>query len=309
MRPGAHVGNYVLHETIGQGASGTVWRGRHQHLGAEVPEVAIKVLHSALAHDHEARRRFLYEAKAALAAAHDNVVKVIDYGVTEAGECYLIMELLVGESLADRLKRGPLDELTAIEIGQAVADALATAHVRGVLHRDVKPGNLFLTNDKVKILDFGVAKLAQASQGTPAGNVVGTLRYIAPELCRGTQDSSPQSDLYSFGCVLYELVTGRPPFVAKEAAMLVTSHLFDKPAPPSQHARLLPDFERLIVQCLEKDPSARPPSMAVVRQRLAELLDDARDPTAAGQRRRRRWAIAVGAAALAVAALAALLLW
>ncbi len=301
MRPGAVVGNYVLSELIGKGASGTVWRGAHQHLETGV---AVKVLHHALAHDQEARRRFLQEAKAALAAEHDCVVKIIDYGVTEEHECYLVMELLTGESLAERLARGPIDELTTIEIGIALADALSVAHVRGVVHRDLKPGNLFLTADRVKILDFGVAKLAQASQGTPAGNVVGTLRYIAPELCRGTQDSSPRSDLYSLGVVLYEMVTGRPPFVAREAAMLVTSHLFEPPPAPSTvtSTRILPDFEAVILDCLAKDPSKRPPSMAALRQRLSALVEDVRDPPRAARRRWRRRVIWIGVALLAVGA-------
>ena len=306
MRPGTVVGNYVLDEMIGRGGSGTIWRGRHQHLGTET---AVKLLHTGLAHDQEARRRFLYEAKAAQRAAHEYVVKVLDYGITEQSECYLVMELLTGESLAERLRRGPLDELTAIEIGISVADALSVAHVRGVLHRDLKPGNLFLTNDKVKILDFGLAKLAQASQGTPAGNVVGTLRYIAPELCRGTQESSPQSDLYSLGVVLFEMVAGRPPFIAKEAAMLVTAHLFEAPPRPSTLTHILPAFEQLILDCLKKDPAARPPSMAALRQRLSTLHDEVRDPPGALRRRRRKRILLVAAATVLATVLMTTILW
>lgn len=301
--PGDLYGNYELITElgpIGKGASGVVWRAKHQHL--ESP-VAVKILHRALAADAEARRRFLNEAKAAVGAAHDHVVKVIDYGVTDGGECYLVMELLVGETLAERLSRGALDELTAIDMSIAIADAISVAHVRGILHRDLKPANLFVTADGVKILDFGVAKLVAASQRTPAGNVVGTLKYIAPELCRGTEDSSAQSDLYSFGCVLYEMVAGQPPFPIKEPALLVAAHLFDKPAPPSQFARLLPELELLILDCLAKDPKARPPSMAALRQRLSALQEELRFPGAASRRRRSemRWLVAWAAVVVALA--------
>jgi serine/threonine protein kinase len=219
---------------------GVVYRARDTRLEREV---AVKVLPDAFAQDPNRRARFEREAKAVAALSHPNILAIHDYGTHET-ITYAVMELLEGETLRDRLKKGPLFWREATEIGIAVADGLAAAHAKGILHRDIKPENLFLTADsRVKILDFGLARMtpppspeSQTRPYTPAatdaGTVMGTVGYMSPEQVRG-QPANASSDLFSLGCVLYEMVTGRRAFRGATAAETMTAILRDEPPDPT----------------------------------------------------------------------------
>jgi serine/threonine protein kinase len=210
------LGPYVIVAPIGAGGMGEVYRARDTRLGREV---AVKVLPEAFANNCDRQARFEREARAVASLSHPNILAIHDYG-TQGAVTYAVMELLEGETLRTRLAKGPLPWREAVEIGAAIADGLAAAHAKGIIHRDLKPENLFLTADgRVKILDFGLARVGavanvQAETGpyvpaaTDPGVVMGTAGYMSPEQVRG-QPVDARSDLFSFGCVLYEMVAGR----------------------------------------------------------------------------------------------------
>jgi serine/threonine protein kinase/Tfp pilus assembly protein PilF len=244
---------------------GEVYRARDTRLGREV---AVKVLPELFANDPDRLARFEREARAVAALSHPNILGIHDYGTHET-ITYAVMELLEGETLRSRLDKGPLPWPEAVEVGAAIADGLAAAHAKGIVHRDLKPENLFLTADgRVKILDFGLARITplpntQSETGpyvpaeTDAGTVMGTVGYMSPEQVRG-QPADARSDLFSFGCVLYEMVTGRRAFQRDTAAETMTAILHDEPADPTASgAQLSAELGRLIRQCLAKNPNAR----------------------------------------------------
>jgi serine/threonine protein kinase len=244
---------------------GEVYRARDTRLGREV---AVKVLPALFANDRDRLARFEREARAVAALSHPNILAIHDYGTHEA-VTYAVMELLEGETLRSRLSKGPLPLREAVEIGAAIADGLAAAHAKGIIHRDLKPENLFLTADgRVKILDFGLARItplpdSQSETGpyvpaqTDAGIVMGTVGYMSPEQVRG-QPADARCDLFSFGCVLYEMVTGRRAFQRETAAETMTAILHDEPPDPAQSGQPVPaELSRLIRQCLAKSPNQR----------------------------------------------------
>jgi serine/threonine protein kinase len=244
---------------------GEVYRARDTRLGREV---AVKVLPELFAHDPDRRARFEREAKAVSALSHPNILAIHDYG-TEGGITYAVMELLEGETLRSRLAKGPLPWREAVGIGAGIAEGLAAAHAKGVVHRDLKPENLFLTTDgRVKVLDFGLARAmapvdSQAETGpqmpvdTDPGAVMGTVGYMSPEQVRG-QPADVRSDIFAFGCVLYEMVTGRRAFQRETAAETMTAILHDEPAELGSSARQIPvELGRVIRQCPAKSPSQR----------------------------------------------------
>jgi eukaryotic-like serine/threonine-protein kinase len=214
LTPGTRLGPYEILAPLGAGGMGVVYRARDARLDRDV---AIKVIADPLAHDAEALRRFEREARSVAALSHPNIVALHDVGEAD-GVPFAVTELLEGESLRARLARGPLGWRQAAAIARAIADGLAFAHTREIVHRDLKPENVFLTNDgRVKILDFGLARTVRPAaaaadlptfDGTLAGNMVGTIGYAAPEQVRG-QPIGPTADIFSLGCVLYEMVTGR----------------------------------------------------------------------------------------------------
>src|SRR5947208_3086750 len=259
------LGPYEIVAPLGAGGMGEVYRARDTRLGREV---AVKVLPEPFANDPDKQARFEREARAVAALSHPNVLAIHDYG-THGAVTYAVMELLEGETLRQQLAQGPLPWRKAVEIGAAVADGLAAAHAKGIVHRDLKPENLFLTTDgRVKILDFGLARVTplpnlQPETGpyvpaeTDAGTVMGTVGYMSPEQVRG-QPADARSDLFSFGCVLYEMLTGRRAFRRETAAETMTAILHDEPPNPTQAGKAIPaELGRIIRQCLAKNPSQR----------------------------------------------------
>jgi serine/threonine protein kinase len=211
---------------------------------------------------------------AATAIRHPGIVEIYDFGFLPNGAAYIAMEMLDGESLSARLRRqGRLPAGATIEIGRQVAAALHAAHSKAITHRDLKPDNVFLISDpeigeRVKLLDFGIAKLITEDAGnrTRTGMVMGTPVYMSPEQCRGTAALDSRADLYSLGCMLYELLTGRPPFVAESAGDIIAHHLYFQPEPVRMHEASVPEpLEQLIMSLLAKDPAMRPASAADVR--------------------------------------------
>jgi len=259
------LGPYEVIGPLGAGGMGEVYRARDTRLGREV---AIKVLPDLYAGNPDRQARFEREAKAVAALSHPNILAIHDYG-TDGNVTYAVMELLEGETLRGRLAKGPLPWREAVEIGAAIAEGLAAAHAKGIIHRDLKPENLFLTADgRVKILDFGLARItpppiAQSetspyvSAGTDAGMVMGTVGYMSPEQVRGQPADAP-SDLFSFGCVVYEMVMGQRAFQCETAAETMTAILHDEPPGlPDSGTHIPAELSRLIRQCLAKNPSQR----------------------------------------------------
>jgi serine/threonine-protein kinase len=269
------LGRYRLKRRIGGGGMGDVWVAYHAGLKRDV---AVKVLRV----DTQERRagavsRFEREVRATSELVHPNTIRVFDYGTTEDGLCYYVMELLEGENLRAHVDRlGPLEPARAIHVIGQAARALGEAHERGIVHRDVKPENLFLTSlggehDFVKVIDFGIAKVANVEATmTRTGWVLGTPEYMSPEVAMG-KPADPRSDVYALGAVLYFLLCGRPPFLGENAGRLFFAHATETPLPPSFHAgRPLPeDLEAIVMRSLEKEPDARFPSASAFAMALA----------------------------------------
>jgi Serine/threonine protein kinase len=309
---GRSIGNYKIVRVIGEGGMGTVYLAEHPMIGKRV---AVKMLRPDLGTDPGLVSRFFQEARAVNEIRHPNIVDISDFGKTEDGIVYLVMELLEGRSLRDRLNAEgalPIDDV--VTIARQVCDALAAAHRVGIVHRDLKPDNIFLLADptqpgalRSKLFDFGVAKLLgeqekQVGHKTIAGSVVGTPFYMSPEqaLC---QEVSAAADIYAMGVVMFEMVTGRVPFEAEQLVILLNA-ILKQPAPPASQFRpdVPPFLDRLILRCLEKDPGGRPQTMEEVVALLgAGAADLAGQSIAFGQ----TMAVGPGLANLTVSGLAA----
>jgi len=276
-RPGAvdgrHLGGrYRMGAPLAAGGMGEVWVARDPLLDRPV---AVKVLGGALAGDGRAAERLRREARAAARLDHPNIARVLDLGEHD-GRPYLVMELLEGESLAGRIDRaGPMAPGEAARVVAAVADALQAAHRAGVVHRDVKPGNVFLTAEgEVKVLDFGIASAAGEADLT-TGDLLGTAAYLAPERALG-RPATPAADIYSLGVVLYELLAGRRPFEGGSDIELAMAHVNAHPEPLGLVAPSAPPF--LVAACeqaMAKDPAARPRSAAAFARLLRSPADAA----------------------------------
>ncbi|MGW1076209.1 protein kinase domain-containing protein [Streptomyces sp. NPDC002537] len=248
---------YRLGELLGRGGMGEVWEARDEVLGRQV---AVKLLLGDEG-DDSAASRFQLEARTAARLNHPQVVAVYDFGSWD-GRFYLVMELVRGPSLAQELSaRGPLAPDRVARIAAQAAAGLAAAHRQGVVHRDVKPGNLMLDADgTLKIGDFGIARFVDETSAalTRVGQIVGTSTYLAPERCLG-RVAGPASDVYALGCVLYQLLIGRPPFWAESPTALLYLHVDSAPEPPRRHrADLPPAFESYLLRMLAKQPEERP---------------------------------------------------
>ncbi|HET7501499.1 MAG TPA: serine/threonine-protein kinase, partial [Kofleriaceae bacterium] len=272
---GETAGSYRIVRQVGKGGMGAVYLGEHAMLGRLA---AIKILLPALSQDREVVARFFNEARAATAIRHPGIVEIYDFGFLSDGAAFIAMEMLDGETVSARLRRlGRLPIEASLEIGRQVAAALQAAHHKGITHRDLKPDNVFLVNDpeigeRVKLLDFGIAKLVteEAGNRTRTGVVMGTPMYMSPEQCRGATTLDSRADLYSLGCMLYELLSGRPPFVADSAGDIIAHHLYFQPEPVRLHEPSVPEpLEQLIMSLLAKEPAKRPASAADV----AVILD------------------------------------
>ncbi|MFF7440806.1 protein kinase [Streptomyces sp. NPDC008122] len=253
---------YRLHVCIGRGGMGEVWQATDEVLGRSV---AVKLM-LAQAADPSAGDRFRLEAQTAARLSHPHVVGVFDFGTWD-GKLFLVMELVEGDSLQGS-PSAPMvlpAERVAVVAAHAAA-GLAAAHRQGVVHRDIKPGNLLVDGEgTVKLADFGIARFVDDPSAalTTTGQIVGTGLYLAPERALG-QPASPASDVYSLGCVLYQLLTGRPPFRADTATALLYQHIDTPPVPPSRlGAALPPDFEAYLLSLLAKQPEQRPPAQAI----------------------------------------------
>ncbi len=259
----AKLGPYEIVAPVGHGGMGEVYRARDTRLDRQV---AIKVLPQSIAADSDRMRRFEQEARTIAAINHPNIVVVYDVGVQD-GTSYLVMELLEGESLRERLDRGPIPVRKVVEIGSQMAHGLAAAHERGIVHRDLKPENVFLTRDgHTKLLDFGLAKtdFTQPSQDgktvtmqTSPGVVMGTAPYMAPEQVRG-EPLDYRADIFSFGAVLYEMLSGQRAFGGDSAVETMTAILkSDPPEFDPAAANIPPGLDRIVRHCLEKNPADR----------------------------------------------------
>jgi serine/threonine-protein kinase len=250
---------YMIEALLGSGGMASVYRGRHQLIDRQV---ALKFLKAKQARDATSRARFLREARAVNRVQHEHIIDVSDFGETSDGLVYMVMEYLEGRTLTTEIAKSPLPLDRTCQIGLQVALALARAHQHGVVHRDVKPANIFLIqrNDCdhfVKLLDFGLARGPEDVALTSSNLLFGTPEYMAPEQVRGTAIGT-KADLYALGCVLFEMVTGRIPFEGAPTG-LVYMHLYDLPPRPSQlRPDIVPELERLILRLLSKSPELRP---------------------------------------------------
>jgi len=292
---GTRFGPYEIQAPLGAGGMGEVYRARDTRIGREV---AVKVLPAAFASDPDRLRRFEQEARAAGSLNHPNILVLHDVG-TQDGIPYLVTELLEGETLRDRLDHGALSPRKAIDMALQIARGLAAAHERGLAHRDLKPGNLFVLRDgRVKILDFGLAKLTRpepdggatvptATVDTDKSVVMGTAGYMAPEQVRG-QPADHRADIFAFGAILYEMLSGRRAFRGETSAETMTAILRDEPPELSQDGRPLPPaLERIVRHCLEKSPPERFQSasdIAFALDALSGLSDSGPKPAIAGAR-------------------------
>jgi serine/threonine-protein kinase len=258
---------YELIEQIGSGGMATVWRAVDRQLGRTV---AVKTLHQNLAEDGAFVERFRREARSAAALAHPNIVTVYDSG-DENGAPYIVMELVDGMSLHSVLAAsGPLSVAHAARVGAAVLAALDHAHSRGLVHRDVKPGNILVTQDgSVKVADFGIAKgLEEAAGLTQTGTLMGTASYISPEQASGHR-ATGASDLYALGCVLYECLTGRPPFAGDNPVAVAVQHQRASVPPITSYRADVPaPLQSVVLRALAKSPSERYPSAADMHHAL-----------------------------------------
>jgi tRNA A-37 threonylcarbamoyl transferase component Bud32 len=300
------LGGYRVLRKLGAGGMGVVFLAEDVALRRQV---ALKVMRPALAHHDSARKRFLREARAVAAVEHENIVAVHQVG-EERGVPYFAMPLLRGASLEERLRTGgalPLADV--VRLGRQIALGLAAAHERGLVHRDVKPGNIWIEPDggRAKLLDFGLARelvpgrAAEDEPLTELGTIIGTPAYLAPEQARG-QAVDGRADLFSLGCVLYRMTTGRQPFAGDDPVSLIVSIATDTPpAPASLNPSLPRPLSELIMQLLEKNPKKRPASAVEVARRLAIL----ERPAPAARGRRAWWTVAAAALLLAVVGIVA----
>src|SRR5271167_2716265 len=265
LTPGTKLGPYEIVSLLGAGGMGEVYRARDSRLRRDV---AIKVLPQALSLDAERMRRFEQEALATAALNHPNILAVFDIGTNE-GSPWVVSELLEGETLRERLRSGSIVVRRTLDYALQIAHGLAAAHEKGIIHRDLKPDNLFVTKDgRVKILDFGLAKLTQvdpgsnpsmatATHGTEAGLVMGTAGYMSPEQVRG-MTLDPRSDIFSFGAILYEMLSGKRAFHGDTPADTMSAILKEEPPELSETNRnVSPALERIVQHCLEKNPESR----------------------------------------------------
>lgn len=278
----SRIRSYIIQHCIGQGGMGMVFDAVHAQIGRHC---AVKILDHALGKDPQMAQRFLNEARAVSLVHHPGLVEIFDFGCLPDGRLFLMMEFLKGESLQQRLRRyqgGGLPLADAVRISRQIASALDAAHQRGVVHRDIKPANLFLTPDpesksgeRVKVLDFGVAKLQepQSLRLTMEGAILGTPTYMSPEQSRGLLNVDSKSDVYSLGVVLFQLLCGRTPFQGT-AQQLLCQHVH-LPPPSLSSFDLIPppQLEQLLRSMLSKEPSLRP-TMGQVARVLEQLATD-----------------------------------
>ena len=259
-------GRYTIERPLGSGGMAEVFLARD---GVLDRDVALKVLRGQYAGDEEFYERFRREATSAAGLSHPNIVQVYDRGEVDDGTCYIAMEYVSGGTLKERLdERGPMEPERALAVAGQVAEALWAAHERGVIHRDIKPQNILITDmGHLKVTDFGIARAASAATISATNAVFGTAGYLSPEQALG-EPATPRSDLYSLGIVLYELLTGVVPYRADNPVAVCMKHVTEPLTPPRRLDPTIPEaVDALVVKLLAKDPADRPAS-------ATELLDD-----------------------------------
>ena len=287
VREATDIGQYTLEEKIGGGGMGEVWRARHRLLIRPAAVKLIRVQGAGSLPDDPERlmRRFEREARATAALKSPHTVQLYDFGVTDDGSLYYVMELLDGLDLDTLVTRhGPVPAERAVRILRQVCSSLAEAHSNGLVHRDIKPANIVIgrhgiTYDFVKVLDFGLVKLDSAKPDTDAvkltaaGSTSGTPGFMAPEIALAEETTDHRVDLYSLGCVAYWLLTGKLVFEGASALKVMLAHAHDAPARPSTRVELAipPELEALVMECLEKDPQRRPASARAIAARLESI--------------------------------------
>jgi serine/threonine-protein kinase len=288
---GQVIGNYKIVRQLGEGGMGAVYLAEHQRIARRA---AIKLLLPQFSNDAMVLERFFSEARATSVIRHPGIVEILDCGVHQ-DRAYIVMELLEGQSVAGLLReagplRGPHLPM-ALEIGRQIADAVGAAHTAGIVHRDLKPDNAFLVGQPlegspvlVKILDFGIAKLSGGEMGkvstTRSGTILGTPTYMSPEQCRGSAKVDSRADIYSLGCILFEALAGRPPFVYEGVGDLIIAHVSEAPPPLRSMAPEAPAaLEALIARMLAKAPAERPATMQAAAAELQGLVTQARRST------------------------------
>jgi serine/threonine-protein kinase len=318
LNPGARLGPYEVISALGAGGMGEVYKARDTRLDRIV---AVKVLPASLAEDPEFRHRFDREARTISQLTHPHICTLYD-----VGDGFLVMEYLEGETLADRLQRGQLPVNEAVRIAMQIAEALDQAHRAGIVHRDLKPGNVMLTKGGAKLLDFGLAKpgvthgfaaratAATARDATPTmttppnitgqGAILGTIQYMAPEVLEGGE-ADARSDIFAFGCVLYEMLTGRKAFTGKSQVSLIGAILKDTPTPIAARAELPPALVWLVGRCLAKNPDERRQSAAGVVSQLEWIAETGGAPVPAPIAQRSWRSAALGAGVVSVLGVAA----
>ena len=326
LNSGTRLGPYEIQSPLGAGGMGEVYRARDTRLDRTV---AVKILPSHLSENAEARQRFDREARTISSLSHPNICTLHDVGHQD-GIDYLVMEYLEGETLADRLRKGPLPVEQVLRYAIEIAEGLEKAHRSGVVHRDLKPGNIMLTKTGAKLMDFGLAKASAATPSAPIsgltatlstppgshpltaqGTVVGTFQYMSPEQVEG-KEADARSDIFAFGAVLYEMATGKRAFEGKTAASAMAAVLEREPAPISSVQPMTPPaFERIVKICLAKDPDERWQTVHDVKLQLKQIADGGSQASpsviAAPPLRKRANGFAWGVAAiLAIATMAAL---
>jgi serine/threonine-protein kinase len=275
---GDHIGQYRIVEQIGVGGMGSVYLGEHMLLRRRA---AIKtLLPKHMAHP-ELVERFFNEARAASAISDPGVVQIFDFGYHVDGSAYIVMELLEGETLSERIDRlGKLSVGDTLRIARQAAGSLFAAHTHAIIHRDLKPENIYLVPDseaqggeRTKILDFGICKVRNDTDPslTDAGTTIGTPAYMSPEQCRGLDDVDHRADIYAFGCLMFHMLTGHTPFEACAPGDFLIAHIRDVPPPPSALADVPPEVDALVLRCLAKSPDARFATMAELQTAIGEV--------------------------------------
>ncbi|MBD3220567.1 protein kinase [bacterium] len=281
---GQTIAHYRITRELGAGGMGLVYEAVDTKIDRTV---AIKLLPPDLVRDREAKARFIHEAKAASSLDHPNVCTVYEIDETEDGQLFLVMARYEGETLQERIARGPLPQDEAIDIAKQVAEGLHEAHARDIVHRDIKPANIFVTvSGMVKILDFGLAKLAGQTQITQPGTRLGTVAYMSPEQVRG-EEATAAADVWALGVVMHEMITGRPVFAGEHAHAIL--YAIQHSAPSSRAADLPglePHFRVVMERCLDKDVRRRYRDAAELASALEEMPGRSRPRTRRGSRSR-----------------------
>ena len=305
FKPGSSLGAYTLLKPLGEGGMAIVYLAQHSALGRLV---AIKILRREISGNAEAVQRFFLEARAVNQIRHPHIVEITDFCANEGGDAYYVMEFLEGRDVDALLLKDGLTLLRGLEIARQAASAVAAVHDAGIVHRDLKSGNIFVTtdadgNDWVKLLDFGIAKLDDANGkrigDTLAGVPVGTPEFVSPEQATA-QDVDHRSDIYSFGVFLYHIATARMPFVSESMNDVLRQQIYEKPRAPHRLKKLphrIPSaLDHLIMRCLAKKPEDRPQSMKEIQPELAMIADMVRYEMAL--RSQRWWRAGFAAATL-----------